>query len=60
MNTTTTNITIRLDDLSDEDRALIESLTPAEFEDARQAAIKAAEAKATEIRARHAASAVPR
>ena len=55
---TTTNITIRFDDLSDEDRALIDSLTPAEFEDARQFAIAAAEmcltevarAKATEIR----------
>jgi len=54
MSTTTTNITIRFDDLSDEDRALIESLTPAELEDARQAALAAAEAKASEIRARHA------
>jgi len=57
---TTTNITINFDDVSDEDRALIDSLTPAEFEDARQFAIAAAEmcltriarAKATEIRAR--------
>lgn len=55
---TTTNITIRYDDLSDEDRALIDSLTPAEFEDAHQFALAAAEmcltriarAKATKIR----------
>ena len=51
---TTTNIMLRFDDMSDEDRALIKSLTPAELEDARQAALAAAEAKATEIRARHA------
>jgi len=58
MSTTTTNITIDFDDVSDEDRALIDSLTPAELEDARQFASAAAEmcltriarAKATEIR----------
>ena len=54
----TTNITLDFVDVSDEDLALIDSLTPAEFEDARQFAIAAAEmcltriarAKATEIR----------
>lgn len=53
---TTTNIMLRFDDVSDEGRALIDSLTPAEFEDARQFAIGAAEAKVTEIRARHTAN----
>jgi hypothetical protein len=61
---TTTNIMLRFDDVPDEVLALIDSLTPAEFEDARQFAIAAAEmciarvarAKATEIRARHTAN----